>query len=531
MAGVSMSCGRGPVIGVREARFHGRRRAVCFERARELSSETVDKLRLLIRSRHPVVTIETSEESRALARVWEAGRVFAFPCYVWDLVEGFHEASSHGVNVPQTRKPAEALAYLAAVDWPAVFVLQDFCPHLKDSMVQRLFRRFAGTASSRRQTAILVDPVTELPESCSRLAVPFRFNLPAEAELRGIVRETFKEYARYWKARSELTQSQFDQLIWMLRGLTAEEAKLAVSRVILDDDCLNADDLPRLLAAKRDLIDKGGVLEYIDPVTKLDAIGGLENLKKWLRRRANALTPQAREYGLSPPKGVLLLGVQGCGKSAACKAVAAAWGLPLLRLDPGNLYDKFIGESERHLRKAIQQAESMAPIVLWIDEIEKAFASAGAESVDGGLSKRLFGTLLTWLQDHTSPVFCAATANDITALPPELVRKGRFDEVFFVDLPNREVREKILAIHLRKRGRAAELFDLPALAAASEGFSGAEIEQALISALYAAFGDRRELTSADILAELGETRPLSVTMAERVRALRTWAAGRCVPAD
>jgi len=501
------------------------------ERVLPLATETINELRLLIRSRHPVITIETAEESRALARVREAVGSFAFPCYVWDLIEGFHEVGGHGVSVPQTRKPAEALAYLASVEWPAVFVMRDFCRHLEDAAVQRLLRRFAESASSRRQTLILIDAVARLPESCARLAVPFQFSLPSEAELRDIVRRTFGEHARYWKARSELTQSQFDQLVWMLRGLTADEARLAVSRVILDDDCLNADDLPRLLAIKREMIGRGGVLEYVESTAGLESLGGLANLKKWLLRRAEAWTAGARAFGLSPPRGVLLLGVQGCGKSAACKAVAAAWGVPLLRLDPGTLYDKFIGESERHLRRAIEQAESMAPIVLWIDEIEKAFASAGSESADGGLSRRLFGTLLTWLQDHTAPVFCAATANDITALPPELVRKGRFDEVFFVDLPSREVREQILAIHLRKRGRQPERYDLAALAEATAGFAGAELEQVLISALYAAFSARRDLTTADIMTEIEGTRPLSVTLAEQVDALRAWAAERCVPAD
>jgi SpoVK/Ycf46/Vps4 family AAA+-type ATPase len=226
-----------------------------------------------------------------------------------------------------------------------------------------------------------------------------------------------------------------------------------------------------------------------------------------------------------------LLGVQGCGKSAACKSVAVGWQLPLLKLDPGQLYDKYVGESERNLRKAIKQAESMAPVVLWIDEIEKAFASAAAESTDGGLSKRMFGTLLNWLQDHKSLIFCVATANDISALPPELVRKGRFDEVFFVDLPAHDTREKIFAIHLRSRKRDPAKFDLAALADAAEGFSGAEIEQSIVGALYAAFAQDRDLTQDDILRELRETRPLSVTMAERVATLRAWASNRCVPAD
>jgi AAA+ superfamily predicted ATPase len=494
-------------------------------------AETLDDLRLLIRSRHPIITIETNEEGRAVARVRQAAESFSYSCYVWNLVDGLQELTRTGAKVPLTGKPAEVLANIIALDWPAVFILADFCVHLREPMIQRLFRKFAEGASSHLHTVVLIDAVIDLPESLSRLAVPFEFSLPGEPELEIIVRETFKEHGRYWKIRSELTASQLTHLVFMLRGLTAEEAKLAVSRVILDDNCLNAADIPRLLSIKRELVDKGGVLDYIEPGVDLDGIGGLEKLKNWLIARAGAMTPQARDFGLESPRGILLLGVQGCGKSAACKAVAAAWHLPLLRLDPGCLYDKFVGESERQLRRAIQQAESMAPIILWIDEIEKAFASAGAESADGGLSKRMFGTLLTWLQDHKSPIFCAATANDISALPPELVRKGRFDEVFFVDLPNGQVRQQIFAIHLRKRKRKPEQFDLPALADASEGFSGAEIEQVVISGLYAAFGAHRDLTQADILSELRGTRPLSVTMAERVAGLRAWAAERCISAD
>jgi len=355
--------------------------------------------------------------------------------------------------------------------------------------------------------------------------------MPDETEIEQIIRDTFRELSRFSQIRTDLTRSQFQHIIRTLRGLTAHEARMAVSRVILDDDCLNADDIKRLLEVKREMVREGGLLEYIDSEIDMDDLGGLDNLKKWLKKRAGALTPKAREFGLQPPRGVLLLGVQGCGKSAACKAVAATWKMPLLKLDPGQLYDKYVGESERNLRKAIKQAESMAPVVLWIDEIEKAFASAGAESTDGGLSKRMFGTLLNWLQDHKSPIFCVATANDITALPPELVRKGRFDELFFVDLPGHDVRELVFAIHLLGRKRDPSRFNLSALADASEGFSGAEIEQAIVGALYAAFGHDRDLTQDDLLAELRDTRPLSITMAERVAALRAWAANRCVPAD
>ena len=254
-------------------------------------------------------------------------------------------------------------------------------------------------------------------------------------------------------------------------------------------------------------------------------------LKTWLRQRSDALTPEAKAFGLQPPKGVLLLGVQGAGKSLCAKAIATAWQRPLLRLDPGVLYDRYVGESERRLRSALRQAELMAPIILWIDEIEKGFASAASQSTDGGLSQRMFGTLLTWMQEHEAPVFLIATANNIDALPPELLRKGRFDEIFFVDLPTPPVRREIFAIHLRKRNRNPDDFDLEALAEGSPGYSGAEIEQAIIAALHGAFADSTEIDTPRILAAVAGSPPLSVTMAERIDHLRSWARSRCVPAD
>ncbi len=495
-------------------------------------TDALDELRLLVRSRHPVVTIETDEERRAVDRVKQAADGLGMQCFVWNLVDGLRAAPpAPNQTIPKTYKPEEVLAHIVSLDWPGVFVLKDMCHHLKDATLERILRTFIQKARERQQTVVLIDPTTVLPDILARQSVPFDIALPDEVEIERIIRDTFKEHSRYTRIRSELTRDQFRHIVRTMRGLTAHEVRLAISRVILDDDCLNADDIGRLLGVKREMVREGGLLEYIDSEISMDSIGGLEALKKWLTKRAGALSPEAREFGLQPPRGILLLGVQGCGKSAACKAVAAAWQMPLLKLDPGHLYDKFVGESERNLRKAIKQAESMSPVILWIDEIEKAFASAAAESTDGGLSKRMFGTLLNWLQDHQSSIFCVATANDITALPPELVRKGRFDEIFFVDLPSHDVRERIFAIHLAGRKRRPGDYDLGGLAAASEGFSGAEIEQAIVGALYAAFGDRRELTQDDILNELEDTRPLSVTMAEKVAGLRAWAANRCVPAD
>ena len=273
------------------------------------------------------------------------------------------------------------------------------------------------------------------------------------------------------------------------------------------------------------------MLEYIESPVSLDEIGGLRRLKFWLEQRRSALTNAAQQFGLQPPRGILMLGIQGTGKSLSAKAVATAWKWPLLRMDVGSLYDRYVGESERKLRESLRQAERMSPLVLWIDEIEKALASSANTSTDGGLSRRMFGQMLTWMQEHKAPVFVIATANDIEALPPELLRKGRFDEIFFVDLPDRDARQQIFAIHLRKRKRDPKSFDLGKLADASAGFSGAEIEQAVVSALHSAFSAEKQLSTEHLVETMSASPPLSVTMAERVQALRQWASGRCVPAD
>jgi SpoVK/Ycf46/Vps4 family AAA+-type ATPase len=330
-----------------------------------------------------------------------------------------------------------------------------------------------------------------------------------------------------------IRRSSFARLVRNLRGLSRRQVRRLVIEAALHERRFDDRDLATVLLRKRNVLgDLGGVLEFVESPVSLDEIGGLARLKAWLGKRSLDRAEEAREYGLRPPRGVLLLGVQGAGKSLAAKAIATAWGVPLLRLDAGALYDKFVGESERKLRESLEQADRLAPAVLWIDEIEKGFASAASLSSDGGLSRRMFGTLLTWMQERTAPSFLAATANDISALPPELLRKGRFDEVFFVDLPTAEVRRRILEIHLAKRKRDPESFDLGRLADAADGFSGAEIEAAIESAMREAFGDRaRPLTDADLLTAFATSPPISRVMAGRIGELRDWAKGKTVPAE
>jgi len=330
----------------------------------------------------------------------------------------------------------------------------------------------------------------------------------------------------------DLTAEERVRLIQNLTGLSLIEAEKVLNQLIIDDGHLRAADVERALDAKRKMVQQDGLLEYWPAEHGMADVAGLAGLKAWLAKRRNIVADplRATEFGLSFPKGVLLLGVPGCGKSLCAKAVAHEWGLPLLKLDPANLYDKYVGDSEKNFKRAMQTAERLAPIVLWIDELEKAFAGGSGED-DGGVSRRVFGAFLSWLQERRGDVFVVATSNDVTKLPPEFIRKGRFDEVFFVDLPSRDARCAILQIHLRKRKQDPTAFDLGRLSVASEGFSGAEMEQAIVSGLYTAYSSGSALTTDILLGELAATRPLSRTMQERLQDLRSWAATRTVNAD
>jgi SpoVK/Ycf46/Vps4 family AAA+-type ATPase len=356
-------------------------------------------------------------------------------------------------------------------------------------------------------------------------------SLPNADELDDLFRSTVREMHGRQRIDVQLRKDELKLIIQNLQGLTRRQAKQAIREAITDDRRIDGTDVKRIIAFKKRALRGVGVLEPVESFTTLDEIGGMNHLKSWLELRSRGLSDEATEFGIDPPRGILMLGVQGAGKSLSAKAVATAWRRPLLRLDAGALYDRYIGESERRLRDALRQAEMMAPVILWIDEIEKAFASAASQSTDGGLSKRMFGSLLTWMQEHTRPVFLIATANDVSALPPELLRKGRFDEVFFVDLPKLETRRQIAAIHLKKRQRDPELFDLDAIANACEGYSGAEIEAGIKSSIYTAFERNCLLSNEMIISALQASPPLSVTMNEKISGLRAWAQGRCVPVE
>jgi AAA+ superfamily predicted ATPase len=496
-------------------------------------NETTDpqaELSLLVRSRHPIIHLQTMEEERAEQLVRDIAGELSLPLFSWSVTRGVVNLANDEA-IPRTQQPADALAAIDGAGIEAIYLLKDLSRHVEDATVVRYLRDMAPRFTiDRRSLLLMASGPVDWPAGLDRWVATFRLRLPGRDQIDRLVRDCVTRLSREQGVRASITRQAYQQLINALRGLTGYEARLALNRALLDDKLLDESDVPRLMEAKRELIQRKGLLEFIPPEIPLDQIGGLARLKQWLEQRRSGFSDQGRDFGLTPPRGVFLLGVQGCGKSMACKAVGSAWGVPILRLDPGRLYSKYIGESEQRFAQACELAEAMSPCVLWIDEIEKAFASAGSSESDGGLSRRIFGSLLGWLQDHPEGIFVAATANDIASLPPELMRKGRFDEIFFVDLPTPAEREEVFAIHLRRRERDPAGFDLPMLAAEADGFSGAEIEQAVLAALYAAFSNGGKLTTELLAEELRSTYPLSVTQAERIDQLRHWAMGRCVPA-
>ena len=492
----------------------------------------VEQFRQLINAGYCCISITTYEERYALDIIRQVVLDRSGNMLIWSVAGGVREGlMTDSPAIADTETASTGLRCLADAKEGSICVTLDLAEHLKSGQVLRILREMIDSFEENGNTLVMIDGIDKLPEVVRAYARPFEISFPDERELHEIVRGTLSRFRRENPIEVGLTQRGLNAVVRNLRGLTRRQAERIIIDTVARDKSFTDDDINVVIASKRAILQRGALLEYIRTPLDLQEIGGMRRLKEWLEKRRDALSSKAEEFGLRPAKGVLMLGVQGAGKSLCAKAIATAWHQPLLRMDPGTLYASFIGESERNLRDALRQVEAMAPVVLWIDEIEKGFASAASQSTDGGLSKRMFGTLLTWLQEREAPVFVVATANDIGALPPELLRKGRFDEIFFVDLPSEDVRKEIFAIHLAKRKRDPNKFDLDALAKASDGFSGAEIEQGIISALHEAYADKSGLSTERILVALETSPPLSVTLAEQVQCLRTWAKGRCVPAD
>lgn len=495
-------------------------------------SNDADRLKELVQTGAPCIQIVTFEEAEALEVARDTAMDLGRPLQLWSVGYGVRDGlMADSPAEPKTDTAAPALSHIMAAEDRVLYVMLDLCDHLGNEVTRRMLRDALRKVRRRGAAMLLVDCTDSLPPVIKSYAKRFDLSLPDEKELDRLLRDTLKEFHRKKPIEVGITRKGLRAIVRNLKGLTRRQAAGVIREAVASDRRFDDDDVNLVLAAKRRTLQSDGLLEYIQTPLTLDEIGGMKNLKGWLRRRKGAFLDQASDYGLEAPRGVLMLGVQGAGKSLCAKATATAWQQPLLRMDPGALYAKYIGQSEENLRKALTQTEMMAPVILWIDEIEKAFASAASQSTDGGLSQRMFGRLLTWMQDHEEPVFVVATANDIEALPPELLRKGRFDEIFFVGLPKKAARRKIFEIHIRKRKRDPAQYDLDLLAEKSDGYSGAEIEQAVVSALHKAFSGKGELTTEAMAEALEQSPPLSVTMAEKINALYAWAKDRCVPAD
>ena len=492
----------------------------------------IERFEQLIKGGYSCISIITHEEQYALGIIREAALNLNLDLWIWSVAEGVTEGLlADSPAVVGSEKPEDGLVNLAGANEKSICVTLDLALHLKSGRSLRILRDIIDHFENSTKTLVMIDHEDKLPDVIKSYVRPFEVSFPSQSELFRIIKATLSRVHKKEPIEVGITQKGLDTIVRNLQGLTRRQAERIILDTVASDHVFDDTDINSVIAGKRRMIQRGGLLEYIQTPLTLDEIGGMRHLKKWLKIRKDAFTSDAEEFGIQPPRGVLMLGVQGAGKSLCAKAIATAWQQPLLRLDPGSLYASYVGESERNLREALKQTEMMAPVILWIDEIEKAFASAASRSADGGLSQRMFGSLLTWLQEHKAPVFVIATANDIEALPPELLRKGRFDEIFFVDLPEKRVRKQIFAIHLKKRRREAKDFDLDQLAEASKGYSGAEIEQAVVAALHEAYAEKTKLHTKQILATLSNSPPLSVTMAEKVQALLAWAKGRCVPAD
>ena len=489
------------------------------------------ELQTLLSARIPLLVIETREENRVIELLRDAAmraqRGRSWGVFQWTVTEGMLRVDVDMGGAQRTlAQPEQLLRHIKSTSMAGIYMLFDFHPYLENPLFVRTLKDIAQEYDKCARTIVLISFEVKLPAELEHLAARFTLREPDKDERHQIVMRTAREWARQNGKMPQVDVKAVGRLVENLAGLPLHDVERLTRQAIFNDGAFTEEDLAPLLASKYQLLNRGGTLSFEADTARFAEIGGLRNLRRWIQQRKAAFDGSAPE--LDAPKGVLLLGVQGCGKSLAARAAAGVLGVPLVRLDFGALYSKWHGESEKNLRESLESAQALAPCVLWLDEIEKALSTGEGDS---GTSRRVLGAFLTWLAEQRARVFIVATANDITSLPPELVRKGRFDEIFFVDLPSPAARGEILAIHSKKRGITLSDADLQALTARSNGFSGAEIEQAIVSALYTAHASNQAVNAAMIAGELSVTRPLSVVMAERIAELRAWAKERTVPAD
>jgi len=501
-------------------------------------SDALQELQVMIRAKYPLIYIQTWEEERVeealkaiCQKLNEGPTSLPRQLHTWSVTQAMEPPIMNRIRDvgDNQRLPAEleVLAEIHEAAEGAVFLLRDYHPYLRDNRVVRLLRDLSGRLRGKTQTLVLVSPTLNLPMELEKDITVLEFPLPGPDEIGAQLDEVISNVKDNPKVDVNLDPLQREQIIKAAQGLTLEEIESAFARSLVEVKKL---DIDRILEEKKQIVKKSGLLEYYPADNKMGDVGGFDLLKDWLEKREEAFTDKARDFGIPNPKGVLLLGVQGCGKSLIAKAIAATWNLPMLKLDVGRIFGSLVGQSEENIRKAIRVAEGVAPCVLWADELEKGFAGTQSSGVsDGGTTARVFSTFLTWMQEKTKPVFLIATANDVTKLPPELLRKGRFDEIFFIDLPQQKDREEILAIHLNKRKRNPANYDLAALAKETKGYSGAELEQIVVSSLYDAFDAGTDITQEILVNEAHAQVPLSRMMSEEIDELRTWATLRARP--
>jgi hypothetical protein len=479
-----------------------------------------DGFKTLVRSYHPVIAIDTVEEDRVERLLVRTAQELGVPLMEWSVTAGL---KGHGESGPMygTTEPRQALSHIAESQGGSIYWLKDFTPHLGSHQIARQLRDLTRrmVESHATSTLVLTGAGLELPADAVPAATYFELPIPSPLEYEQTIEWVLSSVA--WRDGTQIDTGGLDRpaVVRALSGMTLAQARQAIAYAALDNGRLGPEDIPGIVGMKAKMINEGGILEYFPAEERRRELGGFTGLKGWLENARMGYSEQAEAFNLSPPKGLLIVGVQGCGKSLAARVIAQQWGLPLLKLDAGRLYGSLMGESEKNFRRATFLAEALAPDVLWIDEIEKGFAPHRGDS-DAGLSQRIFGSFLTWLQEKKRDVFVVATANDLDKLPPELQRKGRFDEIFFVDLPTAAAREQIWQIQLRARNQDPVHFDLPRLVEASDGFTGAEIEQCVVSSLYAALRTAAAPSTDLLLEALGSTVPLSVTRAADIDALR-----------
>jgi SpoVK/Ycf46/Vps4 family AAA+-type ATPase len=493
-----------------------------------LASADVDiELETLIRARYPIIYIVSWEEKRVEDALRAIAQARGKKIFFWTITQGMVLNPNHRDNA--TRDPIAALDFIMDSREQALFVLKDYHAFIGDVTVTRRLRDLTTALKTSYKTLIVLSPIMKLPPELEKEVTVVDYGLPDVADLDRILEGIVQAVKENPQVDTNLNEFERDQVLKAALGLTASEAENVLAKSLVEKQKFDVDVI---LSEKEQIIRKSGILEYYPFNEGIGDVGGLDLLKDWMEKRTAAFTEKARDFGLPAPRGVLLLGVQGCGKSLSAKAIGALWRLPLLRLDVGRIFGGIVGQSEENMRKAIRVAESVSPAILWIDELEKGFSGTQSSGQsDGGTTSRVFGTFLSWMQDKKAATFVVATSNDVTALPPELLRKGRFDEIFFIDLPAEDEREEIFRIHLKKRKRKPEDFDVTALAAGTPGFSGAEIESAVVEALYDAFDETKELNTEAILRAAHNTFPLSMTMRERIEHLREWAATRARPAS